>query len=67
MLYSLCSAVGTAISVVVAILAVGIVVAVVVMHFVRKKQGKSGCGCDCAHCGGCCSAHAAPKKKDNEG
>ena len=46
-----------------AVLAAGAVAAVVILHFVRKKQGKGGCGCDCAHCGGCCHLH---KKEEKE-
>lgn len=63
MLYSLCSAAGAVLSVAIAVLAAGAFAAVVILHFVRKKQGKGGCGCDCAHCGGCCHLH---KKEDKE-
>ena len=44
----LLSAVGTVVSVLVAVAAVAVVVLTVVLHAVRKKQGKGGCGCDYA-------------------
>ena len=52
------SVAGTVISVAVGVIAAGIVAAAVALHFVRKKQGKTGCGCDCSGCAGCCSCHA---------
>lgn len=63
----LLSAAGTAISVVIAAAAVGIVVFTVVWRYVRKRQGKGGCDCGCSDCSACrmCS-HAEerdPKQK----
>ena len=58
----LLSAVGTAVTAAVGVLAVGIVVFAIVWHFVQKKRGKTGCGCDCSHCGGCCSCPSASEK-----
>ena len=39
-----------------------IVIGVIVASVVRKKQGKTGCGCDCGGCSGCAgwSAHGRP-------
>lgn len=64
MLHSLLSAAGTAVSVVIAVVAVGLVVFAIVYHIVRKKQGKTGCGCDCPGCPGHCSSR--PPKKEEE-
>lgn len=64
MLHGLLSAGGTAVSVIIAIVAVGLVVFAVVYHIVRKKQGKSGCDCGCANCPGHCSSR--PPKKEEE-
>ena len=58
MLQLLASAVGTVVSVLIGVAAVGIVVAVVVLHAVRKKQGKGGCDCDCSGCPGCYACHS---------
>ncbi len=40
------------------------VLGVVVFTVIRKKQGKSSCGCDCAHCSGCpaCAPKGESKK-----
>ncbi len=45
-----------------------IVVGVIVSSVIRKKQGKTGCGCDCGGCAGCsgCSACASHKKPDDD-
>ena len=50
---ALLSAAGTAISAAIAAAAVLIVAGVLVFHFIRKKQGKTGCGCDCPSCSRC--------------
>lgn len=63
MLFGLLSAAGTAVSIAVGVLAVGLVVFAVVYHAIRKKQGKSGCGC--GGCSGCCSS-CSPKRKTDE-
>ena len=42
MFANLLSAAGTAVSVAIAVAAVGIVVLTVVLHFVRKKEGQNG-------------------------
>ena len=54
--------VGILFTVLAAVLAVGIVAGVVVWRYVQKKRGKTGCGCDCSHCGGCCSCPSAREK-----
>ncbi|MBQ8308641.1 MAG: FeoB-associated Cys-rich membrane protein [Clostridia bacterium] len=41
--------------------AAAIVVGVIVLAIVRKKQGKS-IGCDCSSCDGCCGCN---RKKEN--
>ncbi len=40
------------------IAACAFVVGVIAASVIRKKQGKTGCGCDCGGCSGCsgCSA-----------
>lgn len=65
MALNLLSAAGTIVSVVIGVLAVGIVVFAVVYHYVRKKQSKGGCDCGCSGCSGCCSS-CAPKKKEDK-
>lgn len=64
MALQLLSAVGTAVSVAIGVLAAAAVVFAVVWHFVQKKRGKTGCGCDCAHCGLCSSCRPAEKPKE---
>lgn len=66
MLHSLLSAAGTAVSVVIAVVAVGLVVFAIVYHFVRKKQGKTGCGCDCPGCPGHCSSCLPENKQEKK-
>lgn len=65
MLFGLLSAAGTAVSVAVGVLAVGLVVFAVVYHAIRKKQGKGGCDCGCGGCSGCCSS-CSPKRKTED-
>ncbi len=43
------------------VLAAGFVVAVTVGSIVRRKHGKSGCGCDCSSCPSC--PHCTSSKK----
>ena len=64
MVANLLSAAGTAVTVAIAVAAVGIVVLTEVLHFVRKKKGKTGCGCDCSGCAGCSACHTDAQKKD---
>ena len=64
MALNLLSAAGTIVSVVIGVLAAGFVVFMLVWHYVRKKQGKTGCGCDCPGCPGHCSSR--PPKKEEE-
>ncbi len=66
MLHSLLSAAGTAVSVVIAVVAVGLVVFAIVHHFVRKKQGKSGCDCGCSNCPGHCSSCLPENKQEKK-
>ncbi len=41
-----------------------VIVAMIIWHLVRqKKQGKSSCGCNCAHCAMSGSCHSAPNSK----
>lgn len=62
----LMSAAGTAVTVVIGVAAAALVVGTVILHFVRKKQGKGGCGgcAGCSGCSACCSSR--PKKKNKE-
>lgn len=66
MALNLLSAAGTIVSVVIGVLAVGIVVFTLVWHYVRKKQGKGGCGCGCSGCTGCSSCVPKKKKPDEK-
>lgn len=66
MLHSLLSAGGTAVSVIIAVVAVGLVVFAVVYHIVRKKQGKSGCDCGCSNCPGHCSSCSSVRKDEKK-
>lgn len=54
MLNSLLSVVGTVVSIIIGVLAVGIVVATIIVSAIRKKQGKTGCSCGCANCSHAC-------------
>ena len=40
---------------VIGIAAAAIVIGVIIAAVVRKKKGKSSCGCDCSSCYGCCN------------
>lgn len=66
MALNLLSAAGTIVSVVIGVLAAGFVVFMLVWHYVRKKQGKGGCGCGCSGCSGCSSCAPKKKKPDEE-
>ena len=61
MQFLLLSATGTIVSVVIAVLAVGLVAFGIGYQIWCKKRGKSSCGCDCSSCGGCC--HTRKKKE----
>ncbi len=39
--------------IIIIIFSITIVGAVIIRSIVRKKQGKNGCGCDCANCSSC--------------
>ena len=54
---------GTILSVAIALVAVGVVVLTVALHFVRNKQGKTGCGCGCAGCSGCTACRPKEQKE----
>ena len=61
----LLTATGTIISVVIGILAAGLVVFTLIYSYIRKKQGKSGCdcGCDCCSCREDC--HPSEKNRND--
>ena len=63
MVSCLLSATGTIVTIAVGVAAVGIVIFSVIWHFVRKKQGKTGCGCDCSGCGGCSACRPKREKR----
>ncbi|HIY77699.1 MAG TPA: FeoB-associated Cys-rich membrane protein [Candidatus Borkfalkia excrementavium] len=65
MVSCLLSATGTIVTIAVGVAAVGIVIFSVIWHFVRKKQGKTGCGCDCSGCSGCSACRPKEKKEQN--
>ncbi len=62
MQFLILSAAGTVVSVVIAVLAVGLVAFGIGYQIRCKKKGKSSCGCDCSSCGGCCHSHEKKKK-----
>lgn len=66
MALNLLSAAGTIVSVIIGVLAAGFVIFMLVWHYVRKKQGKGGCGCGCSGCSGCSSCVPKKKKPDEE-
>lgn len=51
------------VTVLVGVIAVAVVVATIVWHILRKKQGKTGCGCDCSGCAGCSSCVSRKTKE----
>ncbi len=63
MLNSLLSVTGTIISIAIGVVAVAIVVATVITSVIRKKQGKGGCDCGCAHCSHNCYSNNKEKEK----
>ena len=63
---ALLSVAGTIISVAAAVIAVGIVVLSVALHFVRKKKGKTGCGCGCSGCAGYSACRPEKEQKDEK-
>ena len=65
MVSCLLSATGTIVTIAVGVAAVGIVIFSVIWHFVRKKLGKTGCGCDCSGCSGCSACRPKEKKEQN--
>ena len=58
------SVLGTVLSVGAGVLAAAIVAGTLIRYFVQKKRGKTGCGCDCAHCGGCAACGAHKREED---
>ncbi len=42
------------------------VVGVTVAAIIRKKQGKTSCGCDCSSCAGCSSCSSAKKQENTD-
>lgn len=48
------------------VLAAAFVLGVIIMSLIRKKQGKSSCGCDCSGCSGCSACKGKDKdRKEN--
>ena len=47
------------------VLAATFVLGVAIMTIIRKKQGKSSCGCDCGY-GGACSGCKAKDKNEKK-
>lgn len=45
------------------IAACAFVVGVIAASVIRKKQGKTGCGCDCGGCAGCTGCAACNREK----
>ena len=48
------------------IAACAIVIGVIAASVVRKKQGKTGCGCDCGGCSSCAGCSACRSAADKE-
>ncbi|MBQ7369821.1 MAG: FeoB-associated Cys-rich membrane protein [Clostridia bacterium] len=42
---------------------VGVIVGTVVLSVIRKKKGKTACGCDCASCSSCPHCNAKDSKE----
>lgn len=47
------------------IAACAFVVGVIAASVIRKKQGKTGCGCDCGGCAGCTGCAACNREKSD--
>lgn len=56
----------TAIEIIVIVCAVAVLAGVVIAAVLRKKKGKTSCGCDCAHCPGCASHKKTNEDKPNK-
>ena len=48
------------------IAACAVVIGVIAASVVRKKHGKTGCGCDCGGCPGCAGCSACRSAADKE-
>ncbi len=48
------------------IAACAIVIGVIAASILRKKHGKTGCGCDCGGCPGCAGCSACRSAADKE-
>lgn len=48
------------------IAACAVVIGVIAASIVRKKHGKTGCGCDCGGCPGCAGCSACRSAADKE-
>ena len=44
-------------TIIISLILIAVVAAIIISTVRDKKKGKSSCGCDCAHCGGCGSCH----------
>lgn len=53
------------IEIIVIIACVLIVGGVIVKSIIDKKNGKTGCGCDCSKCSGCTSCKMRENQKEN--
>ncbi len=44
-------------TIIISLILLAVVAAIIISMIRDRKKGKSSCGCDCAHCGGCCTCH----------
>ena len=54
------------IEIIVIILASLIVLSVLVCSIIRRKKGKTSCGCDCSSCGAKCHCNEKTKNDSNQ-
>lgn len=43
-----------------------IVISVIVSWIIRKKKGKTSCGCNCSSCGHCLSCNQSKNQQNNQ-
>ena len=46
--------------------ACAIVIGVIAASVIRRKHGKTGCGCDCSGCAGCTACRPEKSEKKDE-
>ncbi|MDR2091286.1 MAG: FeoB-associated Cys-rich membrane protein [Clostridiales bacterium] len=54
------------IEIIILIAAIALVAFTVIYNIVKRKKGKTGCGCGCPDCGGSCPSCGHAEEKDGE-